>query len=98
MNAKKSTRFSYWKYAFVAPLLFVLSLILNEPTVAHAAVLLPEKELMEVRSPEILSEDESLSKVSMWRQMPGLLNQKLHPWRIKRSKQTTAENSPGPSG
>jgi len=31
MNAKKSNAFSYWKYAFVAPVLFGLLLLLNEP-------------------------------------------------------------------
>ncbi|GEM_PF-513750 len=31
MNSKQSTPYSYWKYAFIAPLLFVLLLVLNEP-------------------------------------------------------------------
>ena len=31
MNAKKSNPHSYWKYAFVAPLLFVMLLVINRP-------------------------------------------------------------------
>ena len=31
MNAKKSNKFNYWKYAFCLPLVFVLMLILNRP-------------------------------------------------------------------
>ena len=31
MNSKKSTQFSYWKYAFIAPLVFTLLLVLNKP-------------------------------------------------------------------
>ncbi|MEM8523216.1 MAG: ankyrin repeat domain-containing protein [Bacteroidota bacterium] len=36
MNAKKSNPYSYWKYAFVAPLAFVLLLMLNQPNTLHA--------------------------------------------------------------
>ncbi|MEM6699339.1 MAG: M56 family metallopeptidase, partial [Bacteroidota bacterium] len=36
MNAKKSNPYSYWKYAFVAPLAFVLLLMLNQPNSLHA--------------------------------------------------------------
>lgn len=36
MNAKKSNAFSYWKYAFVAPVLFGLLLLLNEPLLIAA--------------------------------------------------------------
>jgi len=34
MNAKKSNPYSYWKYAFVAPVLLVLILAMNEPYTA----------------------------------------------------------------
>ncbi|MEM9848403.1 MAG: ankyrin repeat domain-containing protein [Bacteroidota bacterium] len=36
MNTKKSNPYSYWKYAFVAPLVFVLLLMLNQPSSLHA--------------------------------------------------------------
>lgn len=36
MNAKKSNPYSYWKYAFVAPLAFVLLLMLNQPNSLYA--------------------------------------------------------------
>ena len=35
MNAKKSTLHSYWKYAFLAPVLFGTLLLLNEPATSH---------------------------------------------------------------
>ena len=36
MNKKRSTPHSYWKYTFVAPLLFVMLLVINKPTSAIA--------------------------------------------------------------
>ncbi len=36
MNAKRSNQFSYWKYAFCMPLVFVLLLILNRPLEINA--------------------------------------------------------------
>jgi len=38
MNSKKSTQFSYWKYAFLAPLVFALLLFLNKPIEAFADI------------------------------------------------------------
>lgn len=38
MNSKKSNKYNYWKYAFMAPLLFVMLLLLNEPQSAFAQV------------------------------------------------------------
>ena len=35
MSAKKSHAYSYWKYAFLAPLVFTLLLILNKPNIAN---------------------------------------------------------------
>ena len=37
INAKKSSFHSYWKYAFIAPLLFGISLLLNRPDVLAQA-------------------------------------------------------------
>lgn len=36
MNAKKSNPHSYWKYAFMAPILFVILLALNKPVSVYA--------------------------------------------------------------
>lgn len=36
MNKQKSNSNSYWKYAFVAPLLFAILLVLNQPSVLQA--------------------------------------------------------------
>ncbi len=36
MNSKQSTPYSYWKYAFIAPLLFLTLLFINKPQVAFA--------------------------------------------------------------
>lgn len=36
MNSKQSTQFSYWKYAFLAPLLFAILLFLNKPIEGYA--------------------------------------------------------------
>ena len=36
MSAKKSNSHSYWKYAFVAPVLFSLAVLLNKPVVSFA--------------------------------------------------------------
>lgn len=36
MNNKKSNNHSYWKYAFVAPLIFVLLVFLNKPNMSFA--------------------------------------------------------------
>lgn len=36
MNTKKSNPNSYWKYAFVAPTIFILLLLLNQPYTGHA--------------------------------------------------------------
>lgn len=47
MSAKKSNPFSYWKYAFIAPLLFMLVLFLNKPTTVfakHSTLILTEKD------------------------------------------------------
>ena len=41
MSAKKSNLHSYWKYTFVAPLLFVLLLLLNKPNTIFAQSELP---------------------------------------------------------
>lgn len=35
MNAKKSNPYSYWKYAFIAPVLLMLVLAMNEPLLAN---------------------------------------------------------------
>ncbi|MEM6316189.1 MAG: ankyrin repeat domain-containing protein [Bacteroidota bacterium] len=44
MNSKKSNPYSYWKYAFMLPLIFMLLLILNQPKIAVANIELPPKE------------------------------------------------------
>lgn len=36
LNAKKSNPYSYWKYTFIAPLLFMLLLFLNKPNLGNA--------------------------------------------------------------
>lgn len=36
MNAKKSSPHSYWKYAFIAPILFAMLLVINKPSSALA--------------------------------------------------------------
>lgn len=36
MNAKKSNPYSYWKYTFIGPLLFMLLLFLNKPNLGNA--------------------------------------------------------------
>ncbi len=36
MNNKQSNKHSYWKYAFVAPLIFALVVVLNKPNVSYA--------------------------------------------------------------
>lgn len=36
MNTKRSNPYSGWKYAFLAPVLFALLLVLNQPNTAHA--------------------------------------------------------------
>ena len=36
MNAKKSNPYSYWKYTFIAPVLFMLLLFLNKPHIGNA--------------------------------------------------------------
>ncbi|MEM6344684.1 MAG: ankyrin repeat domain-containing protein [Bacteroidota bacterium] len=41
MNSKKSQQYSYWKYAFVAPLVFGLALFLNKPSVSYAPINAP---------------------------------------------------------
>ncbi|MFT4567072.1 MAG: hypothetical protein ACI9FN_002036 [Saprospiraceae bacterium] len=39
MNSKKSNNFSYWKYAFTAPLKFAILLVINKPNTALANTL-----------------------------------------------------------
>lgn len=41
LNAKKSSPYSYWKYTFIAPLLFMLLLFLNKPSQGNAQNLAP---------------------------------------------------------
>ena len=46
MSAKKSNPYSYWKYAFVAPLVFVMMLMLNKPFSAMAQAEIAETAIM----------------------------------------------------
>lgn len=64
MSAKKSNPFSYWKYAFIAPLLFILVLFLNKPTVVFAnnnALIITEKEAPK-EAVKALSNNETIVK------------------------------------
>lgn len=45
MNNRKSNKHSYWKYAFVAPLILALVVMLNKPNVSYAQEVLPENQL-----------------------------------------------------
>lgn len=36
INAKRSNQYSYWKYCFIAPVLFMLLLFLNQPRIGNA--------------------------------------------------------------
>ncbi|MCE7992891.1 MAG: hypothetical protein HEP71_12960 [Roseivirga sp.] len=55
MNNKKSNHHSYWKYAFIAPLIFALVVMLNKPNVSYAQGAQPENLPGEVtqKSPNI---------------------------------------------
>ncbi|MEM8523217.1 MAG: ankyrin repeat domain-containing protein [Bacteroidota bacterium] len=45
MNAKKSNPYSYWKYSFVAPVLMMLVLAMNEPLLASREISTTSNEL-----------------------------------------------------
>ena len=57
MNARKSNKFQYWKYAFSIPLLFVLLLLLNRPSTAAS--------LSEMLPSEIDDAMESMTEIAM---------------------------------
>ncbi len=48
MNAKKSNLYSYWKYAFIAPLLIAVLLVLNKPVNAIAKNAVVEMESLTI--------------------------------------------------
>lgn len=52
MNSKKSTQFSYWKYAFLVPLVFTLLLVLNKPF--SVVALTPVETIESVETPEVI--------------------------------------------
>lgn len=49
MNNKQSNNYSYWKYAFVAPVIFALVVVLNKPNEVYAQPESPELLLQEER-------------------------------------------------
>lgn len=48
MNAKKSNPYSYWKYAFAAPIVFVMLLTMNEPLEGSAEALIATDDYTEL--------------------------------------------------
>ncbi|WP_224995311.1 M56 family metallopeptidase [Cesiribacter sp. SM1] len=61
MNAKKSTLHSYWKYAFLAPLLFGTLLLLNEPATSQTTPPLTEEAPLQEEQTETVSEQEEMT-------------------------------------
>jgi ankyrin repeat protein len=61
MNAKKSNRHSYWKYAFMAPLLFAILLVINKP-VSVIAGNSDENTLLETAEQRISNDCQALLK------------------------------------
>lgn len=59
MNSKKSTQFSYWKYAFIAPLIFTLLLVLNKPF--SVVALTPLETIETVDTPEVINSQTATS-------------------------------------
>lgn len=59
MSAKKSNPHTYWKYAFVAPVVFMMLLIMNKPTTSFAQLVTEDPVLIYNEVP-VLEENRSL--------------------------------------
>ncbi len=69
MTTKKSNPYSYWKYAFIAPILLMTLLVLNKPIEVIAGtstkeIILSENEFTKIHktTPDKKSEDEKIAK------------------------------------
>lgn len=51
MNNKRSNNYGYWKYTFLAPLIFGLILLLNKPNASYGQ----EKQMVPVEKPEVVN-------------------------------------------